>query len=96
MSADAKGKLHRNTPKVVIALVIPYSLKGDGYHSNYSSVGTGTLYLFQNGTVTKGTWTRKARDSQFVLTDTNGKALQLVPGQTWISVQSSTSDVTYK
>ncbi|CAN5357778.1 hypothetical protein BH09PAT4_BH09PAT4_04480 [soil metagenome] len=96
MSADSQGKLHRNTPKVVIALVIPYSLKGDGYHSNYNSVGTGTLYLFQNGTVTKGTWTRKARDSQFVLTDTNGKALQLVPGQTWISVQSSTSDVTYK
>jgi hypothetical protein len=95
-STDAQGHLRQNTPKVVIALVIPYSLKGDGYHSDYNSVGSGALYVFQNGTVTKGTWTRASRDTNFVLKDTTGKTIKLAPGQTWISVLSSTSNVTYQ
>ena len=95
-SVDAQGKLRRNTPKVVIALVAPYSLKGDGYHSNYNSVGSGTVYVFQNGTVTKGSWSRTSRDTNFVFKDATDKVIKLVPGQTWISVLSNISDVSYK
>lgn len=96
MSRESDGTLRQNAPKVVIALIMSYSLKGDSYHSNYQTVGSGSMYVFQNGAVTKGTWTRQARGSQFVFTDATGKAIQLNPGQAWISVLSHTSDVTYK
>lgn len=95
-SVDEDGKVKRNTPKVVVALVIPYSIQKDGYHSNYDSVGSGTVYVFQNGDVIKGTWTRKDRDSQFILTDKQDQVIKLVPGQAWISVLGQNKDVTYK
>jgi hypothetical protein len=95
-SANAKGVLKQNTPKVVIALVVPYSIEGDGYHSGYKSVGSGTMYVFQNGAVAKGTWSRTSRDSNFVFKNAAGQPIKLVAGQAWISVLSNNSDVTYK
>lgn len=95
-SADSKGVLRQNTPKVVIALVVPYSTESDNYHSSYNSVGSGTAYVFQNGAFTKGTWSRAARAANFVLKDATDKIIKLVPGQTWISVLSNNSDVSYK
>ncbi|HET7320013.1 MAG TPA: DUF3048 domain-containing protein, partial [Candidatus Saccharimonadales bacterium] len=35
-------------PKVVIALVMPYSLESDGYHSSYQNIGSGAAYIFQD------------------------------------------------
>jgi len=95
-SVDSSGKKTRNAPKVVIALVMTYAHESDDYHSSYVSTGTGTMYVFQNGTVTKGTWARATRDSQFTFTDEGGHALKLDPGQTWISAVSQNGDVTYK
>jgi hypothetical protein len=95
-SVDGNGKKYRNEPKVVIALVMRYAKEGDGYHSSYVSTGSGVAYVFQNGTVTKGTWLRKDRSSNFVLQDTTGNNIRLTPGQTWISVVSSTGDINYK
>lgn len=95
-AADANGALHQITPKVVIGLVAPYSLKGDSYHSDYNTVGSGTIFVFQNGTYVKGTWSRASRDANFVFKDANGQALKLTPGQTWISVLANVSDVSYK
>ncbi len=96
MSLSKSGKQTQNTPKVVIALVMAYSRESDGYHSKYKSTGSGSMYVFQNGKAVKGTWSRDARDSQFVLKDSKGMPVQLTPGQTWISVVSQNSDVTYQ
>jgi hypothetical protein len=89
-----KGK--QINPKVVIALIAPYGFKPDGYHSDYKTIGTGQLLVFQDGKVTKGTWLKSARDKQFNITDSQGHALKLNPGQTWIGVLGSSSQVTYK
>lgn len=83
------------SPKVVIALAMPYSLMPDGYHSMYNSVGTGQMLLFQNGAVTPGTWSKAGPNSQFEFKDNSGKAMELNPGQTWISVVSDISKATY-
>jgi len=96
MSVDAKGAKSQNAPKVVIAMVMAYSKTSDNYHSSYQSTGSGSLYVFQNGTVTKGTWTRAARDQQFVLKDSTGAVIALNPGQTWISVMAQNGEITYK
>jgi hypothetical protein len=83
------------TPKVVVALVMPYALESDGYHSDYGTIGSGTVYVFQDGVVTQGQWTKSAATSQFTFTDANGKPIKLNPGQTWLSAVSDTSKVTY-
>lgn len=93
---DAKGKKTQLDPKVVVALVMHYGLESDGYHSTYSAIGTGHLYVFQDGTVTKGTWNKPSKTDQFKFYDMNGHPLALNPGQTWLTAVGSTGDVTYR
>lgn len=90
------GKLVNITPKVLVALVIPYSLEPDGYHSDYQVIGSGKAFVFQDGTIQTGTWTKASRTAPLILTDAKGQAIALNPGQTWISALASASDVTYK
>lgn len=83
------------SPKVVIALAMPYSLMSDGYHSMYNTQGSGKMLLFQNGTVTSGTWSKGDAKSQFVFKDDSGNEMELNPGQTWITVLSDISKASY-
>ena len=83
-------------PKVVIALVIPYKLEADGYHSDYNTIGSGKMFVFQDGTVQKGTWKKTGNKNQFTFTDTNGQTIKLNPGQTWITAVADAGKVKYK
>lgn len=83
------------SPKVVIAMVIPYSLESDGYHSDYAVIGSGAVYVFQDGSETTGTWTKTSSSSQIKFTDSSGKTIKLNPGQTWITAVSDTSKVSF-
>lgn len=82
-------------PKVVIALVMSYSLESDAHHSAYGTIGTGTAYVFQDGNLTIGQWSKSSSTSQFVFTDSAGAVIKLNPGQTWITALGSTADITY-
>lgn len=84
------------SPKVVVALVINSGNDPDGYHSAYNTSGTGAVYVFQDGVVTEGTWSKTDRKSPLVLTDKNGLPIKLNSGQTWISLVGTSSDITYK
>ncbi len=83
-------------PKVVIALVMSYSLASDGKHSIYDATGTGRMFLFQDGNIIKGTWKKLSRSSQVSFLDSEGKPLKLNAGQTWITLLAASSDVSYK
>jgi hypothetical protein len=83
-------------PKVVIALVMPYSLMADGYHSAYQTIGSGPMFVFQDGNVTQGTWSKGNPQDQFAFKDAAGKDLALNPGQTWISVVADPTKVNYQ
>jgi len=83
------------SPKVVITMVIPYSLEADGYHSDYAVIGSGPVYVFQDGTVTTGRWTKSSNTSQIAFTNTSGKIIKLNPGQTWLTALAATTDVAY-
>lgn len=83
------------SPKVVVALVIPYGVMADGYHSNYASIGGGTAYVFQDGAVTSATWSKPSNEAALSLTDASGKIMSLNPGQTWITAVADTGRVTY-
>lgn len=74
------------TPSVVIGLKVDETtVLEDGYRQSIVTTGSGEADIFQNGTVTKATWTKKDRASQILFTDSAGKEIQLIRGQTWIS-----------
>lgn len=87
------------SPTVVIALVMPYSLgaldSSGAYYSEYNTIGSGTAYVFQDGTVTTGQWAKSSSTSQFTFTDASGKTVLLNPGQTWLTAVGSAGNVTY-
>jgi len=88
------------SPKVVIAMVVPLgrgALDSSGaYYSDYATIGSGQAYIFQNGTLTTGTWAKSSNTAQLTFTDAAGQAIPLNRGQTWISAVSGTNQVSYK
>jgi hypothetical protein len=83
-------------PKTVIVLVTNYGLDNDGYHSSYKTTGSGNMYVFQDGIVSIGKWSKADTKTQFVFTDKNGLSMKLNRGQTWVTLVSSDSAVSYK
>lgn len=83
------------SPKVVVAIGMPYSLMADGYHSQYQTVGTGSMLVFQDGNVIPGTWSKSDPKAQFEFKDAANAPLKLNPGQTWITVLGDIAKATY-
>lgn len=81
--------------KVVVALAMPYGVMEDGYHSTYETVGSGSMLVFQDGTVTPGTWSKADPKAQFEFKDAANAVIKLNPGQTWFTVLSDISKATY-
>ena len=98
-TSDNESTTVQLKPKVVIALVLPLGqgeLDASGaYYSNYTVTGTGNVYIFQDGGVTQGTWTKSGRSSQFAFSDASGKEIKLNAGQVWLSAVSGDSQVQY-
>lgn len=83
-------------PKVVLALVIDFRIASDGKHGIYDVNGGGPLYVFQDGRVKQGTWSKDSRSSQLVFSDAQGNPIKLNAGQTWVSMVTSKGAVSYK
>ncbi|HEX7368504.1 MAG TPA: DUF3048 domain-containing protein [Candidatus Saccharimonadales bacterium] len=100
MELSKTGQQTQITPKVVVAMVVPWSqgsLDTSGaFYSDYATIGSGTVYVFQDGTVETGTWSKTSNTAPLTFTDASGKPLQLNAGQTWVAAIASTGDVTYK
>jgi len=87
------------SPNVVVAIVTPLGqgeLDSSGaYYSDYTVVGSGQAFVFQDGIVTIGTWNKPSNDANISFSDSAGKPLPLNPGQTWITAVSSADKVSY-
>lgn len=81
--------------KVVIAIVVPFGIKVDGLHSDYSTTGTGKAFIFQDGAVTVGTWSKASSKGSLAINDANGAPLPLNSGQTWITAVGTEGSVAY-
>lgn len=74
------------TPSVVIAMRVDEStVFEDGYRQKIIAIGSGDATIFQNGTAISATWNKKSRADQITFTNSVGKNIPLVRGQTWIS-----------
>jgi hypothetical protein len=85
-------------PSVVIAIKVDMSLiMEDGYRESITTTGSGVAEIFQNGTVTTGTWSKSSRTSQIQFLDAAGKEIPLNRGQTWITaIPNDSGDVTWQ
>lgn len=87
---DAKSN-SQLAPKVVVVPVIRRTQ--NGIYSVYAVNGSGRVLVFQNGTVTEGTWQKTNRTSQFTFTGADGQPLKLAPGQTWVTIAAADGDI---
>ncbi len=96
-ASDAAGVQLK--PKVVIAIVVPQSLgaldASGAYYTEYADTGSGTAYIFQDGGVQQGMWTKASTTDQFKFTTSTGIVIKLNAGQTWISLVGTTGQVAY-
>ena len=83
------------SPKVVIAMIVEERRASDGYHEDVTSLGSGTAYVFQNGTLIQGTWHKASAADQIQFLDTSGQEIKLAAGQTWISAIPTYGSVEY-
>lgn len=81
-------------PKVVVALAMDYSQKG--IYSVYKTTGSGKAYIFQDGIVKQGTWSKAGEREQFTFADEAGQPMTLNAGQTWVSLVKAANAVTYQ
>ncbi len=86
-------------PKNIVVQFERESNANDGYPNNahllYGTKGQGKALIFQNGTVTVGSWNKANRLARTKYIDQNGKEIQFVRGQIWIETVPEGSKVTY-
>ena len=92
-ASDRKGV--RLRPKVVIALIMPYSIASDGQHSVYDDTGTGRAYVFQDGGVEIGVWEKGGTKDQIIFKTAKGQPLPLNAGQAWLTLLANKTMVGY-
>jgi hypothetical protein len=98
IDADTNKQLE---PKVVIVIVVPWtegSLDSSGaYYTDYSDIGSGVAYIFQDGSLIQGEWEKASQSSQIEFVNPATAApIKLDAGQTWISAIGDSSEISYK
>ena len=75
----------RIAPQNVVIMVTTYGTSSaDAASPEVHSTGSGEAVVLSAGRVIAGTWERVTADAPPVLTYTDGRPIQLTPGQTWV------------
>lgn len=82
-------------PSVVVAMVVSERKASDNYHEDITTIGSGDAYIFQNGTVERGTWRKGSKEEQIKFLDADGEEILLAPGQTFVSAVPSYGSVDF-
>jgi hypothetical protein len=82
------------SPRNVVVLFVAYPDTGERDRSNSivpeaKLEGSGEAWVIRDGKLVKGTWTKPDNTSPLGLKDASGKAIDLLPGQTWIEMPES-------
>lgn len=87
--------LSQLSPSVVVAMVVEERRAEDNYHEDITTLGSGEVYVFQNGYVVHGTWKKDSVGSQIKFYDESGTEIALVPGQTFVEAVPSYGGIEY-
>jgi len=78
--------------KNVIVQIVKEKLV-DSQHYDITTEGSGKAIFFLNGKEIEGTWQKDTMQSRTIFKDSNGNEIVLSPGNTWIHLLPSTSNV---
>ncbi len=82
--------------KNVVLLFARERATGDpNKHLLYGTTGEGRAFIFQDGQVIKGEWSKEERESRTIFSDLNGKEIQFNPGPIWIEILPIGAEVDY-
>lgn len=81
---------------VLVQKVTSALYAGESERLNIDMTEGGEAYLFTQGKMVKGTWSRKDLDSETVFKDKDGNEVKMTPGQTWIQLIDSSVQFDYK
>lgn len=95
VSPEQVCSLTQVAPAVVAVMLMQESLAADNYHENINTTGTGKAYIFQNGGVTEGTWSKASVADQIKFFDADDKEIKLAVGQTFIEAIPNYGSVSY-
>lgn len=102
-SADGRESGWRDedgTTEGRIAVPVLVALYSEQYSNNglpsSHTTGTGQAFVFADGKVVEGTWERETETEWYTLTDTEGNAIKVPPGQAWISLVPDSGGLTYE
>ena len=90
------GETSQLSPDVVIALETDAVARTGSDYSDYRTVGGGTAYIFQNGTVTTAKWQRDSVDSELRFINSDNEEIKLNRGQVWISIYPSGNSISWE
>lgn len=90
------GELIQVAPKAVAAMIVQEGRMADGYHENITTLSSGDAYIFQNGTVIEGSWTKSAQNKQIIFRDNEDNEIKFTPGQLWITAVPQYGGVTWE
>lgn len=88
-------ELTQLAPAVIVVLMVRESPAADHYHEDITTTGIGDAYIFQNGSVIEGTWSKASATDQLKFFDADGAAVKLAVGQTIVEAVPSYGSVTY-
>ena len=73
--------LQVGSPHNVIVMFVPYAGAGEG-----NLIGSGDAWIFSNGQLVKGRWTKPSAEVAATYTDAVGVPILLTPGRTWVEL----------
>ena len=59
-------------------------------------IGEGKLWVFSNGKMVKGTWSKSGKTDRIILKDASGNEIKLAPGNTWVELMPAFGSITVK
>ena len=95
VNPEGNCNLVQMSPKVVVAMIMDEKKAPDGYYESITTIGSGEVYIFQNGTVKHGTWNKPSRGEQIKFYDDSGSEILLIPGQTFVSAIPGYGSIEY-
>ena len=92
---DLENKQQISASNVVVEFAKETELGDYGKHLYYDVIGSGTGYLFQNGTAQDITWKKAKQLDRTVFYDKSGKEITFVPGKIWVEILPTGNKVEY-
>jgi hypothetical protein len=80
---DADGS-QVNAKNVVVLFVAYKPSKADPRSPEAQTIGEGEAWVYTNGSLVKGKWSRTKETDVIAITDAAGAAIKLTPGRTWV------------